>query len=329
MTTGAQAQAATVAQPVRANMARLARSQHHMNNAPMDLITLRLVVAVADCGSISAGSDRVRLALGAASARISALEAATGVRIFERSSRGVLLTPTGHMLVQRSRELLADAHRLTVDLRDYSQGLQGHVRVLANASSILELLPDRLMRFSHSHPHIRVDVEERPSPEIPLALLDGRADLGIVDIAHPLTGLQFQELARDTLVLIVPAGNPLARLPRIALHDALTEDFICLTDGNALTTRLTAAAAQLGLPIKMRMQMRSFDAVCRMVAGGLGVGVLPIEALAPQLAALPIKAVPLADPWARRHLRLALREGVPLSAATQHLVHVLLARASG
>ena len=295
-----------------------------MNSLPMDLITLRLVVAVADCGSISAGSDRVRLALGAASARISALEAATGVRIFERSSRGVSLTPTGHMLVQRSRELLADAERLSVDLRDYSRGLQGNVRVLANASSLLELLPARLMRFSISHPNIRVDVEERPSPDISLALLDGRADLGIVDIAHPLLGIQLQELGRDTLVLIVPAESPLALLSEIALQDALTEDFICLTDGNALTTRLTAAAAQIGRNIKMRMQMRSFDAVCRMVAGGLGVGVLPIEALGPQLAALPIKAVPLSDPWARRSLWLAWREGVPLSAVTRHLIQGLL-----
>lgn len=300
-----------------------------MNSPPMDLTTLRLVVAVADCGSISAGSDRVQLALGAASARISALENTTGVRLFERSARGVRLTPTGHMLVQRSRELLADAHRLTVDLRDYSQGLRGNVRVLANASSILELLPERLMRFARSHPDIRVDVEERPSPEIPLALLDGRADLGIVDIAHPLTGLQFQDLGHDTLVLIVPTDHALARLPEIALQQALTEDFICLTDGNALTTRLTAAAAQIGQPVRMRMQMRSFDAVCRMVAGGLGVGVLPIEALAPQLAALPIQAVPLSDRWARRKLRLALREGVDPSAATQQLMRVLLEPAAG
>ncbi|MEO7941142.1 MAG: LysR family transcriptional regulator [Burkholderiaceae bacterium] len=298
-----------------------------MNHLPMDLITLRLVVAVADCGSISAGSDRVRLALGAASARISSLEAATGVRIFERSSRGVLLTPTGHMLVQRSRELLADADRLAVDLRDYSQGFQGHVRVLSNASAILEMLPERLTQFARSHPHIRVDVEERPSPEIPLALLDGRADLGIVDIAHPLTGLEFQDLGRDTLVLVVPAGSALANLPAIALQDALTEDFICLTDGNALTTRLTAAAARIGQPIRMRMQMRSFDGICRMVAGGLGVGVLPIEALGPQLATLPIKAIALSDEWATRRLRLALREGVLPSAATRHLMKSLLAPA--
>jgi len=72
------------------------------------------------------------------------------------------------------------------------------------------------------------------------------------------------------------------------------------------------------------MQMRSFDAICRMVAGGLGVGVLPVEALAPQLAALPIRAVPLSDRWARRSLRIATREGMPSSAAAQHLIRVLL-----
>jgi DNA-binding transcriptional LysR family regulator len=121
----------------------MGQNQELMNPIPIDLVTLRLLVAVSDSGSISAGSERVSLALGAASARISSLEAATGVRIFERSSRGVQLTPTGHMLVQRSRELLADADRLMVDLRDYSTGLQGHVRILANASSILEILPRR------------------------------------------------------------------------------------------------------------------------------------------------------------------------------------------
>jgi DNA-binding transcriptional LysR family regulator len=300
-----------------------------MNSPPMDLITLRLVVAAADCGSISAGCDRVQLALSAASTRISALEATTGVRIFERSSRGVQLTLTGHMLVQRSRELLADAERLTVDLRDYSLGLQGHVRVLANASSILEILPDRIRRFALSHPQIRVDVEERPSPEIPLALLDGRADLGIVDIAHPVLGLQFQEFARDTLVLIVSHGHRLAGLPSISLHEALTEDFVCLADGNALTTRLMVAAGQTGLPIRIRMQLRSFDAICRMVGGGLGVGVLPIEALAPQLAYLPITAIPLSDHWASRVHRLAKREGLPLSTATSTLVRALLEPVSG
>lgn len=292
-------------------------------NQPLDLVTLRVVVAVADCGSISAGSHRVSLALAATSARISALEASLAVRIFERSSRGVKLTPTGHMLVQRGRELLADADRLAVDLHDYRMGLQGHVRMLSNASAILEFLPERLERFMRSHPLIRIDLEERSSPEIPMALLEGRADLGIVDIAYPLQGLQFLNLFSDQLVVIVPLAHRLAQASQVALHELLDEDFICLTDGNAISGRLMSAAAMLGKTLKIRMQMRSFDAVCRMVAGGLGLGVLPLEAVAPQLAFLPVRAVVLSDSWAVRTHRLATREGVKPSAAAQSLIQAL------
>jgi len=312
---------------------------HHRPYAPpattapphpiMDLLTLRVVVAVAESGSISAGSTRVHLAVGAASARISALEASSGVRFFERSSRGVQLTPAGHMLVQRARELLADADRLSVDLRDCSLGLQGHVRILANTSAILEILPARLQALARSHPLIKVDVEERPSPGIPLALLEGRADLGIVDIAHPLLGLTFRDLMTDTLVLVVPRGHRLAERASVSLNDTLDEDYVCPGDGTALTTRLVAAASLIGLPVKIRMQMRSFDAVCRMVAGELGVSVLPVEAITPQLAHLPILAVPLSDSWARRTHRLALREGVAPSAAVRSIVDALLQAKAG
>ena len=290
----------------------------------IDLVTLRVIVAVADCGSISAGSDSVSLALGATSARISALEAAVGMRIFERSSRGVKLTPTGHMLVQRGRELLADADRLTVDLHDHCMGLQGHVRMLVNASAIVEFLPERLESFLHTHPLIRIDLEERSSPEIPLALLDGRADLGIVDIAHPLQGLHLQNLFSDQLVLIVPRAHRMALAAQASLQEFLDEDFIGLIDGNAISGRLMSAAAVLGRTLKIRMQMRSFDAVCRMVGGGLGVGVLPLEAVTPQLAFLPIVAIALSDFWAHRTHRLATREGVKPSAAAHSLMQALL-----
>ncbi|PZO20082.1 MAG: LysR family transcriptional regulator, partial [Burkholderiales bacterium] len=291
---------------------------------PFDLITLRVVVAVAECGSISAGSDRVHLALGAASARISALEATLGVRIFERSSRGVRVTPTGHLLVQRGRELLADADRLAGDLFDVGQGLQGSVRGMANASAMLEVLPQGLDAFARRFPLIRVELEERSSPDIPLPVLEGRADLGIVDIAHPLQGLKFVDLFSDTLMLIVPHAHALATRKRVQLTDLLRQELVCLTDGNAISSRMLSAAALVGHKLHIRMQMRSFDAVCRMVAGGLGVGVLPVEAIAPKLAHLPIVAVPLDEPWAHRTHRLVTRESGALSAAAQSLIEALL-----
>jgi DNA-binding transcriptional LysR family regulator len=289
----------------------------------LDLLTLRVVIAVAESGSISAGSDRLQLAVAAASARISSMEAALGVRIFERSPRGVELTPAGRMLVQRGRELLAGADQLAVDLRDWSLGLAGHVRMLANASALLQVLPRRLEAFMRSHPRIHVDVEERMSPEILGALLEGRADVGVVDIATPTRGLVFFPFFSDQLALVIPAGHALAALPEVRLPQLLAENFIVLAGANMVTTRLFNAAAALGEPLKVRMQMRSFDAACRMVAAGLGVAVLPAQAVAPQLAHLPLKAVPVAEEWAQRTHHLALRTGEEAPVAARTLAEAL------
>ena len=293
------------------------RSRAARVHEPIDLGTLRVVIAAADLGSISAASERLRLAVAAASARISALEDSLGFRVFERSSRGVQLTPAGQMLVQRSRALLTDADRLAQHLQGYSQGLQGLVRVLANTSALLEVLPQRLQRFMASHPLIRVDLEERASPEIPLALIEGRADFGVVDLPVPPAGLAFTPFFSDTLVLLAPRGHRLAALAQLALAEALDEPFITLSDGTALSNRLLASATDAGRALHVRMRMRGFDAV-------LGVGVLPLEAIAPQLAHLPLAAVPLTDAWARRTHSIATRTDAPLAPAAATLVRALI-----
>lgn len=290
----------------------------------LDLLTLRVVIAVADSGSISAGSDRLHLAVAAASARISSLEASLGIRIFERSPRGVELTSAGRLLVQRGRELLADADKLVNDLRDQSLGLAGRVRMLANASALLEVLPQRLQAFARQHPRIRVEVQERISPEIATALLEGRTDVGVVDTQTPSPGLEFLPFFRDRLELVVPRGHPLAGAAPLRLPDLVQHRFIVLAGANAVRTRLFGAAAALGQSIEVGLEMRSFDAACRMVAAGLGVAVLPREAIGPQLQHLPIDALPLAEDWADRTHYLALRTGNDAPPAARTLVQALL-----
>ncbi|HZY17880.1 MAG TPA: LysR family transcriptional regulator [Ramlibacter sp.] len=296
---------------------------------PLDLLTLRVVLAVAESGSISAGSDRLQLAVAAASARISALEAELGVRIFERSPRGVEVTSAGRLLVQRGASLLREADRLATDLRDWGQGLAGSVRMLANASAILEVLPARLERFRRTHPRIQVELEERMTPHILGQLMDGRADVGVVDAATPTQGLEFVPFFRDALGLVVPHAHRLAGRGQVRLPELLDEDFVVLEGANAVSKRLFNAADALGRPVRVAMQMRSFDAACRMVAAGLGVAVLPREALAPQLACLPITVVPIDEPWVQRTNYLALRTGHDAPQAARTLVEALRQDAGG
>lgn len=290
---------------------------------PLDLLTLRLVALVAESGSISAGSDRMHLAVAAASVRISALEAALGVRIFERSPRGVTLTPAGRLLVQRGQDLLSGADQLVNDLRDWSIGLAGHVRLLANASAIIEVLPCRLAAFTSAHPRIRVDVEECMSPETLLVIREGRADVGIVDLPTPSNEFEFTPCFRDTLAVILASEHPLAGAAALRLDDLLDQDFITLAGTNAVAMRIFNAASALGRQVKVALKASSFDAATRMAAAGLGVTVLPRESVGPQLAHLPLRVVPLQESWADRTHHLVTRRGDEVPAAARTLVAAL------
>jgi DNA-binding transcriptional LysR family regulator len=96
-----------------------------------------------------------------------------------------------------------------------------------------------------------------------------------------------------------------------------------LAGANAVSNRLFNAAAAIGETLTVRMQMRSFDAATRMVAAGLGVAVLPADAIAPQLAHLALHAIPLVEEWAQRTHYLALRTGTEAPAAARTLVEAL------
>jgi len=289
----------------------------------IDLTTLRVIVAAADTGSISAASDHLNLAVAAVSARVSSLEESLGFRIFERSPRGVHLTANGHILVERGRRLVADADRLSQDMHEYGRGIEGHVRVLANSSSLLEVFPQVLSDFARQNPRIQIEIEERSSPETQSAVLKGFADIGIVDVPVKMRGLRFEELFNDQLVIMVNVDHPLAGLETTYLHDVLDEEFIALIESTALLMRLAMSASSADKTLRVRMRMHGFDAVTRMVAAGLGIGMLPLEAIRPQLAALPLRAIRLKDSWARRVHRIATRDGEAISPAAQTFIEAL------
>jgi len=189
---------------------------------------------------------------------------------------------------------------------------------------MLEMLPAKLERMMCEHPLIRIDVTEYGSLDIPLLLLEGRADVGIVDITHAPHGIRLSNCFSDTLVLVVPVGHRLAGAGPIAFADTLDEDYVTLHDATALSTRLSSSASMVRRTLKVRMQMHSFDAVCRMVAGGLGIAVLPLEAVMPQLTCLPLVTVALTDSWVARTHRIALREEAQPSPATLTLIECLV-----
>jgi len=292
-----------------------------------DLTDLNLFRHVVEAGSITAGAARAHLALAAASTRIRQMEEALGAPLLVRGRQGIAPTPAGRTLLQHARTILAQAQRLRDDLSAYAGGLSGQVKILSNTNALTEFLPETLSAFLASHPQVSIDLEERLSDEIVGLIAEGIGDIGIVAgtvDAGPLVTFPFRS---DRFVLVVAAAHPLARRKAVAFADVIELDFVGLDRASAIQRFLADKASRAGRPLRLRIQLRSFDAVCRMVERNVGVGIVPETTARWATQAMAIKAIDLTDPWALRELTVCVRDPASLPPYARELVEHMRAEA--
>ena len=276
------------------------------NLARFDLVSIRLAVACAQTGSLTAAARDSHLALAAASRRIKELESALGDALFKRHARGLLPTPAGRVFVKHGLTLLQTMEQLGTELTDLRQGIARHISLCASSAAISQFLPPLLARYAELQPQVRIDLEEQVSETVVSTLREGRTDVAVFVEGPDTTGLATQLFRTDELVLVLPATHRLASSKSpIAFVDTLDEEWVSLTAGAAMLQKQQQAALAAGRPLKLRMQVRSFDAVCHMVASGLGIAVLPKGASLPILKNMKLSWRPLADGWAQRRLLVA------------------------
>lgn len=290
-----------------------------------DLTDLRLFVYAAEERSLTRAAARQHLSLAAASGRIKALEAQAGLPLLYREARGVRLTPPGEAFLHHARGVLRQADQLRRDLHEYGGGLRGHVRVFANTTAVTDFLPEVLPGFLARNPQVNVDLLEKPNAEIARGVLDGRADIGIVAGAVDTLGLNAIHFSTDRLVLVTARNHRFARRKRIAFADLLSEDMVGMHHGSTLQSFLEQQADKLGRPMRLRIQLASFDAMCRMVGGGVGVAIVPESAARRNLAPMKLAQVELTDAWRVRERYVLVREGETLPAYAQALIEALRA----
>ena len=271
-----------------------------------DLTDLRLYLHILDTGNITAGAARSHLSLAAASARIRAMEASSGVAFLVRGRRGVTPTAAGNALARHARLLLQQAERLQQELTEYANGVKGQVRLLCNTTALSEYLPELLADFLCAHPNLDIDLQELPSLRITHALRQGAADLGIISDAVDTHGLQTRAFRDDPLVLIMPIGHPLTAGP-VSFIDSLFHDYVGLAANSALSVYLEEQALHAGFRLQTRVRADGFDGVMRMVTRGAGLGIVPQAALQRWPHAEQLQAQPLTEDWACRKLLLCAR----------------------
>lgn len=270
------------------------------------LTDLRLFVAIADAGNISRGAAACFLSPSSASLRIKGLEETLRVQLLERLPRGVVLTQPGRILLEHGRRCLAELEQLHANLAPYAEGVKGHVTLFATSTALASFLPADLTEFLKERPSVRVSLEGRFGHEIIAAVADGRADIGALTWEGDHPDLSFAPYREDTLALIAPEREKIARLKSVAFTDCLAYPFVSLTNGSPIHTFLQNKAALLGQHLDVRIQVGSFTEVIAMVRQGIGVAILP-QSVVKRARAKGLRLVALTDDWAHRDIRLCWR----------------------
>lgn len=290
-----------------------------------DLNDLRLFVATAELGNLTRASEKQHLSLAAASARIKSLEAQCGLPLLTREARGVKLLPQGEAFLHHARLMLNQTDRLRDELLAYGGGLRGHLRVFANTTAVTDFLPELLPAFLAAHPQINVDLQEKPNALIARGVRDGQADLGIVAGNVDTLGLESIHFSTDRLVLVTSRKHRFARRRRIAFAETLDEDAIGMQQGSTLQAFLGQITDNLGKRQKLRIQLGSFDAMCRMIGSGVGIGVVPESAARRNLESMQLALIELSDAWSVRERHLLMADSATLPTYAKALVETLRA----
>ena len=273
-----------------------------------DLADLSLFRHVVEAGSITHGAERAHLALAAASTRIRNMEEALGAPLLTRGRQGVTPTQAGRTLLQHARTMLAQAERLREDLGAYAGGLAGQVRVLSNTNALTEFLPEALSSFLAAHPQcqrrsrgaaVRRDrrADRRRRRRYRHRRRHGRCRAADT---YPFRS--------DRFVLVVARRSSAGAAAQHQLRRSARPRFRRARPRQRDPALPRRQGGRVGRPLRLRVQLRSFDAVCRLVERNVGVGIVPDTHGAPGGEEHGDQAVDLTDPWALRDLTICVRD---------------------
>jgi DNA-binding transcriptional LysR family regulator len=280
----------------------------------MLLSEITAFIEVARQGSISRAAEVLFVTQPTLTARIQNLESDLGERLFTRSRQGMRLTDTGRAFlpyVHRAMQALEEGQRLVADRR---RGGTGELVIGAAPSVGTYALPLVLKRFAAEHPTVRLVVKTGHSEDILGMVLRSEVQLGLMrPLRHP--DLELRPVYDDVMVLVVNPGHPFASAGSVSLG-AIGGQSLLLFDRSSSYHDLTSAMFRgAGVAPRSLMELDSIEATKKMVEQGLGVALLPLTAVAGELAAGTLRRVDIVDePPIRREIVATRRRdaGPPL-----------------
>jgi LysR family nitrogen assimilation transcriptional regulator len=277
----------------------------------MDLRQLRYFVAVAERGGFGAAASALNVAQSALSRHVKQLEHELGGSLLERGARGVAATESGKVLLARARWLLGTVDDIKAEVRTENREPSGTVR-LGAPPSLADILYAPLAKiFVERFPRVRLELSEGLTEAVSDRLLRAELDIAIVTMPQPIDHLDYETLVVEQLFLIGPARDPLLRSGRLT-----RKAFSALP---AAVLPLSRNPFPPGVPSSLSVD--GATPMKRIVAAGLGYGLLPFSGVHQEIAAGLLSAALV--PWMRADRVMALPRARPVSRATREVVAAL------
>ncbi|MBN3768293.1 LysR family transcriptional regulator [Burkholderia sp. Se-20378] len=288
----------------------------------VDLLTLKLFLSAVEEQQIGLAAIRENVAASTATKRIQDLEDIAGIKLLERSPKGVLPSPAGEVLVRYLRRIFANLDDMRSEIAAFTDGMRGELTIASARSIIVPFLAREIGEFQRAYPLVNIVVRELDNAGIVQAVARGEVDVGVFAAAHALDlgGVDVTPYREDRLIAVVPQGHLLATRTSVTTEDLLSENLIVV---GAMVGAIRAAARRLGVDFQPRYDVRSTGVAVSLVQAGLGVTVQP-ECMVSHELFSRVAVLELAEPWAVRRVQVATARGRELNPIARALIEQLL-----
>ena len=251
----------------------------------MDIRQLRAFTAIAETGTFTAAAERVHVTQAAISMQIRQLETETGVRLFVRAPRRVLLTEAGEKLLERARLILREHDAALHELAALTGADKGRLRI-GSASAMVsgDPLPHILKKLKAAHPGVEASVISGTSEDLVQRLMNGEIDAAFVSLPVEARGVQTELLNEDYLVAVASPRHKLAKQKVVSAYALASEKLILGERGGNTRRLIDQFFAQAGVTPSVTMELSRLAAIKRMVEEDMGVGIVPLQSVQDEVA---------------------------------------------
>lgn len=284
-------------------------------------VTIRqfeILVAAAESGSFSAAAEKLSISQPALSEAIRRIETETGLKLFDRTTRSLSLTPDGRHAVAIAREAVRSFKGALETIATRGAEPRGRISIAALPSVACAVLPFALRDFAAQHPGVRVTVHDVQHERAIALVADGHADMAVTFRPASLDNLVFEEIASDAMHLVCRKDHPLAKHKRVRWRDIGEHAFVGMTGISSVRRLTDAAFINSDATSAPRYEVEQIPSAVALVEAGLGVTALPALTF-PMFRSPELVTRPLVEPTLRRRIGILRLSGRTPPAALHAL----------